>query len=145
MKLHCFICASLLYSDDEEHDQSLHVDYLKRHLEGIPCSSVALTVIQNGCRFPTFGVGIIRNPIVKSVAYNWLLCDAKCQEDYWLFLPEDCYVKPKGWHVLQSQMESRRDCFALSRDPKAIVCRQGVFGQVSKEIQTLSDMNFLGK
>ncbi len=145
MKLHVFVCASPLFPQDPEQDELLHGKYLRIHLEHLPSEDAVLTIVQNGCRFPTPRVGIVRNPIVKSVAYNWLLCDANCGTDYWLFLPEDCRVLPRGWKEIWRHIEKGKDCFALSRDPKAFVCRQGIFRQIPKEVRSLCDMNFLGK
>jgi len=145
MNLHVFICASLLHPQDLTRDEELHGNYLARHREAIPEEGMLTTVIQNGCRFAHSGFQLIRNPIVKSVAYNWLLCDANCERDYWLFLPEDCLVHPQGWEDIRRHMDKGADCFALSNDPKALVCRRGIFQGIPREIQTLSDMNFLGK
>lgn len=145
MNLHLFMCASLLHPRDLKRDKALHGKYVARHREAIPEKGVLKTVIQNGCGFPALGFHLLRNPIVKSVAYNWLLCDANCEGDYWLFLPEDCVVHPHGWEEIRRHMDKGADCFALSKDPKALVCRRGIFQGISREIQTVSDMNFLGK
>ena len=145
LRLHCFVCASPLFPDDWVKDQEIHLSYLKRNIDSIPQDEVILTVIQNGCKFPIQQVSCIRNPLVKNVAYNWLLCDTNCQGDYWLFLPEDCLVKPLGWEQIQRHMKKAKECFTLSKDPKAIIGKRGIFQNVSKEIQTLCDMNFLGK
>jgi len=144
MKLHCFVCASPLFPEDLVRDQNIHEQYLEKNFAAKQ-SGVLLTVIQNGCSFPTKAVSYIRNPITKSLAYNWLVCDANCEGDYWLFLPEDCQIKPKGWQEIQRHMEKGKACFALSKDPKALVGAQGIFRGISKELQALSDMNFLGK
>lgn len=145
MTLQCFVCASKLFPDDPQRDEQLHMQYVEAHKEGLPRDGVQLTVIQNGCEFPTPGVEYIRNPIVKNVAYNWLLCDWNCRADYWLFLPEDCRVTPHGWEVISAYTRKQRDCFALSRDPKALIGRKGIFRDLPKAILTLCDMNFLGK
>lgn len=145
LRLHCFICASPLFPDDWSKDQDLHVNYLKKNVESIPQDKVLLTVIQNGCDFDTQKVERIRNPLVKSVAYNWLLCDANCQGDYWLFLPEDCMIKPHGWEQIGKHVDRRKECFTLSKDPKSLIGKKGIFQNISKETQTLCDMNFLGK
>ncbi len=144
MKLHCFLCASPLFPDDRLRDQELHSQYYKKNREATP-DDVMLSVIQNGCTFPIQEGGCIRNPFVKSIAYNWLLCDANCQGDYWLFLPEDCLVKPEGWREIQRHMRKGKECFGLSKDPKGLVAKQGVFQSISKEVQVVCDMNFLGK
>jgi hypothetical protein len=114
-------------------------------METLPDHGVEVTVLQNGCEFPTLGLGLIRNPMPKNVAYNWLLCDANCKEEYWLFLPGDCRILPHGWIEIRKHMEKHKDCFALSKDPKAMVCRRGIFRELPQEIKTLCDMNFLGK
>lgn len=145
MRIHCFVCASLLYPDDQEHDQQLHAQYLRRHIESVPADRVRLTTLQNGCAFPAESAHLIRNPIVKNVAYNWLVCDANCAEGYWMFLPEDCLVSKRGWEEIVQHMEKKSDCFALSKDPKALIGKKGIFRSISKELQTLSDMNCLGK
>lgn len=145
MKLHCFVCASPLFPDDLVRDQKAHTHYLEKNVASAEAGGVELTVIQNGCSFSTKSVHRIQNPLVKSLAYNWLVCDANCQGDYWLFLPEDCYVKPKGWQEIHRHMEKGKACFALSRDPKALVGQRGIFQEVPKDILALCDMNFLGK
>jgi hypothetical protein len=145
MKLHCFVCASPLFPDNWERDEALHVRYLQAQVEGLSMDDVEVTVLQNGCEFPTGGLGFIRNPIPKNVAYNWLLCDANCKEEYWVFLPEDCRILPDGWIEIRKHMEKGKQCFALSKDPKAMVCRRGIFRELPQEIRTLCDMNFLGK
>lgn len=144
MKLHCFVCASPLFPDDMVRDQKIHEQYLNQAISA-QRHGVMFTVIQNGCSFPTNTIRSIRNPITKSLAYNWLICDANCEGDYWLFLPEDCYVTSKGWQEIQRHMEKGKACFALSKDPKGLVGIRGIFEGISKELQALSDMNFLGK
>ena len=145
MKLHCFVCASPLFPDDSARDQKVHLYYLEQNIASARESGVTLTVIQNGCSFPTKEVSRIQNPLVKSLAYNWLVCDTNCEGDYWLFLPEDCYVKPKGWQEIHRHMGKGKTCFALSRDPKGLVGQRGIFQGISKDLQALCDMNFLGK
>ncbi|MDT7041801.1 hypothetical protein [Candidatus Nitronereus thalassa] len=145
MKLHGFMCASPLFPDDRERDRNAHEYYLKHSQASAQEAGVELTVIQNGCSFSTKGLGYVRNPVIKSLAYNWLVCDANCQGDYWLFLPEDCVVKPKGWQEIRRHMEKGKACFSLSKDPKGFVGKRGLFQDISSEVQTLCDMNFLGK
>jgi hypothetical protein len=145
MKLHVFLCASPLYPEDRQRDESLHVDYLDHHVKHYPQDWTRLSVIQNGCSFPHRSIGFIRNPIPKNVSYNWLVCDANCEGDYWLFLPEDCLISSEGWPIIRKHMEKGKECFALSKDPKAIVCRKGIFHDLPEEVQTLCDMNALGK
>lgn len=145
MKLHCFVCASPLFPDDKSRDEALHLHYLRRILETVPAESVNVTVIQNGCECPTLGLDFIRNPIPKNIAYNWLICDANATGDYWLFLPEDCRILRDGWVEIEKHMKKKKECFTLSKDPKAIVCRRGIFEEIPQEIKTLCDMNFLGK
>jgi len=137
MKLHCFVCASPLYPADQQRDEGLHVRYLEAQLETYPADRENFTLVQNGCTYPTLGMGCVRNPIPKNVAYNWLLCDANCKEEYWLFLPEDCRILPRGWEEIRKHTEKRKECFTLSRDPKVIICRRGIFQRLPKEIQTL--------
>lgn len=139
------MCASPLFPSDRDRDEALHVNYLRSVLDTLPAEGVELTVIQNGCEFPTLGVDFIRNPILKNVAYNWLICDANCKMEYWVFLPEDCRILPNGWAEIRKHMEKGKECFTLSRDPKAIICRRGIFSELPTEIKTLCDMNFLGK
>lgn len=145
MKLHCFVCASPLFPDDKKRDDTLHVHYLRSVLETVPAEGVRVTVIQNGCDFPTLGVNFIRNPLLKNVAYNWLVCDANCEGEYWIFLPEDCRILADGWIEIRKHLQRGKDCFALSKDPKVIVCRRGIFRELPAKIKTLCDMNFLGK
>ena len=71
--------------------------------------------------------------------------DANCEGDYWLFLPEDCLVHPQGWEEIRRHMDKGADCFALSKDPKALPCHRGIFQGIPQEIHTLSDMKILGK
>ena len=145
MKLHVFVCASPLYSQNRQRDEALHVEYLEQQLVHYPAEWVRLSVLQNGCVFPHRQTGLLRNPFPKNVSYNWLLCDANCEEEYWLFLPEDCLVSQQGWDTIRLHMEKGKACFALSKDPKAIVCRRGIFWEISSDIQMLCDMNALGK
>ena len=42
-------------------------------------------------------------------------------------------------------MRKGKECFGLSKDPKGIVAKQGIFQNIPKEVQAASDMNFLGK
>lgn len=145
VKLHCFVCASSLFPDDVSKDQEFHVGYLNENVKSTPLGSVLLTVIQNGCFFPIEECDVIRNPMVKSLAYNWLLCDANCRGDYWLFLPEDCQVSSYGWEEIARHMNKGKNCFALSRDPKALVGKRGILQSIPERVKTLCDMNFLGK
>ena len=145
MKLHVFICASPLYPDDQQRDEALHVEYLEQHLAHSPGAWVRLSVLQNGCVFPHGQASRLCNPFPKSLAYNWLFCDVNCEEDYWLFLPEDCLVTEPGWAAIRLHMEKEKDCFALSKDPKAFVCRSGIFRAISSDLQLLCDINALGK
>ena len=145
MKLHVFICASPLYPHDQQRDEALHVEYLDQHLAHSLRAWVRLSVLQNGCVFPHRQTGRLRNPFPKSLAYNWLLCDVNCEEDYWLFLPEDCLIAEEGWVAIRLHMEQGKDCFSLSKDPKAFVCRSGIFGGISSDLQLLCDINALGK
>ena len=48
-----------------------------------------------------------------------------------------------GWKEIKERAD--RECFTLSRDPKAIICRKGIFRDLRREIKSLCDMNFLGK
>lgn len=148
MKLHVFICASPLYPQDKQRDEALHIKYLERLINQCPLDWVdwaQLTILQNGCVFPHQQVGVLRNPIPKNVSYNWLFCDANCEEDYWLFLPEDCVVSQQGWDAIRQHMEKGKECFSLSKDPKAFVCRRGIFQGLSVDLQIMCDMNALGK
>ncbi len=143
MRLHCFICASPFWPDDPVRDQALHVSYLTSQIQSVKDLDMDVTVILNGCEFPTAGLPWIRNPLPKNVSYNLLVCDANCRGDYWIFLPEDCLVSPVGWQAIRKRAD--RECFALSTDPKAFVCRKGIFQNLSRELYSLCDMNFLGK
>lgn len=145
MKLHGFICASQLYPNDKPKDEAIHVKYFTAAVQDYPRDWVRLTVIQNGCEFSTAGVGVIRHPFPKNLGYNWLLCDANCEADYWLFVPEDCLISPRGWEEIRKHMDKGKECFALSKDPKALIARRGIFRDVSPDIQALCDMNCLGK
>lgn len=145
MRLHCFLCASPLSTGGWEQDHELHLSFLRKNVNSLPKGDVILTIIQNGCVFHTEDIGYIRNPIAKNVAYNWLVCDANCQGDYWLFLPEDCYIKPYGWEQIKNHINKGKECFTLSQDPKSLVCRGGIFQNISEDLQALCDMNFLGK
>jgi len=86
---------------------------------------------------------VIRNPTPKSLAYNYLLCDANCDGDYWVFLPEDCRITPEGWEAVRKR--NGRACFSMAKDPKCLVCRKGIFDGLSTEIRAACDLNFLGK
>ena len=145
MKLHVFICASPLYPHDQQRDEALHVWYLDQHLAHFPESWVRFSVLQNGCVFPYRQINRFCNPFPKSLAYNWLFCDANCEGDYWLFLPEDCRIAEQGWAAIRLYMEQGKDCFALSRDPKAFVCRPGIFRTISSDLHMVCDINVLGK
>lgn len=145
MRLHWFICASPFYRDDPDRDETLHLSYLHEQMKSFPQDWVHLTVIQNGCRFPVLQHDFVRNPIPKNIAYNWLLCDANCRDDYWLFLPEDCRISTLGWKEIKRHMDKNKACFALSKDPKAIIGRCGIFRNVPDDVLSLCDMNFLGK
>jgi hypothetical protein len=145
MTLHVFLCASPLYPQDRQRDEALHVEYLDRQIESCTLDWVRITIIQNGCRFPHRSIGVLRNPIAKNVSYNWLVCDVNCEGEYWLFLPEDCRISRDGWEAIGEHMQKGKDCFALSKDPKAIVCRRGIFRSLPEEVQILCDMNALGK
>ena len=90
MRLHCFICATVAFPDDLEADLKHHGYFLHAQVAAFQKTGVPLTLIQNGCEFPSLGFPVLRNPVPKSLAYNYLLCDANCAGDYWVFLPEDC-------------------------------------------------------
>lgn len=145
MTLHVFLCASPLYPQDTRRDEALHVEYLDRQIESCSLDWIRMTIVQNGCIFPHRDIGVVRNPIAKNVSYNWLVCDANCEADYWLFLPEDCRISPDGWVAIRDHMQKGKDCFALSKDPKALVCKRGIFRGLAEEVQILCDMNALGK
>ncbi len=139
MKLHCFVCASPLYPDDLMRDERLHSYYAQAQVVSIQGQDIELTFIQNGCGFQTSGFSFIRNPFPKSLAYNWLLCDYNCRGDYWIFIPEDCVVSPRGWKEIQKR-EGRR-CFSLSKDPKVVVSEVGIFRHLLPEIQALCELD----
>jgi len=143
MKLHCFICATVVFPDDPEADLKHHGYYLHAQVAAFQKTGVQLTLIQNGCEFPSLGIPVIRNPIPKSLAYNYLLCDANCAGDYWVFLPEDCRITPEGWEAIRKR--NGRACFSMAKDPKCLVCRKGIFDGLSPEIRAACDLNFLGK
>ena len=42
-------------------------------------------------------------------------------------------------------MNKGKNCFALSRDPKALVGKRGIFQSIPESVKALCDMNFLGK
>jgi hypothetical protein len=143
MKLHCFICATVVFPDDLDSDLKHHGYYLHAQVAAFQKTGVQLTLIQNGCEFPSLGIPVIRNPIPKSLAYNYLLGDANCAGDYWVFLPEDCRITPEGWEAIRKR--SGRACFSMAKDPKCLVCRKGIFDGLSPEIRAACDLNFLGK
>lgn len=142
-KLHCFICATVVYPNDPEADRKYHSYYLRAQFEAFENTGIQLTLIQNGCEFPSLGIPALRNPIPKSLAYNYLVCDANCTGNYWVFLPEDCRVTPKGWEAIR--LREGCACFSLAKDPKCLVCRRGVFGGLAEDIRAACDLNFLGK
>lgn len=144
MTLDAFLCASPLLPNDTTGDVSLHVEYLAAQAGTYP-DWARLTVIQNGCGFPTNGVRYIRHPFPKNIAYNWLVCDANCDADYWLFLPEDCRISAHGWAEIEKHMAKGKPCFGLAKDPKALVGRRGIFEGLSADLQAVCDMNLLGK
>ena len=143
--LHCFLCTSPLYPEDPNQDSRLHQYYLNAQIGSQIPDWVTFSVIQNGCTFQTGKFHFIRNPFPKNIAYNWLLCDVNCQEDYWLFLPEDCLISAHGWKEIQKQIKNNIPCFGLSKDPKALVGFRGTFSNLSKDLEVLCDMNCLGK
>ena len=143
MKLHCFICATITFPDDPVAEQQYHGGYLHAQVTAFQRAGVQLTLIQNGCEFPSLGIPVIRNPIAKNVAYNWLLCDVNCAGDYWVFLPEDCRITPAGWEAIRKS--DGRACFTLAKDPKALICRKGIFEGLPPEVRTACDLNFMGK
>jgi hypothetical protein len=143
VKLHCFICASLTFPNDAVADQKYHAYFLHAQVTAFQNTGIQLTLIQNGCEFPALGLPVIRNPIAKNVAYNWLLCDANCAGDYWVFLPEDCRITPAGWEAVRKR--DGRACFTLAKDPKALVCQKGIFDDLAREVRSASDLNFMGK
>lgn len=143
MNLHCFICATITYPDDAVAEQKHHGYFLHAQVTAFQRSGVPLTLIQNGCEFPSLGIPVIRNPLPKSLAYNYLLCDANCAGDYWVFLPEDCRITPEGWEAIKKR--NGRECFSLAKDPKCFVCRKGIFDGLGPEARAACDLNFLGK
>jgi glycosyltransferase involved in cell wall biosynthesis len=143
MKLHCFSCATVVYPNDPEADCAYHSYYLKAQVAAFEHTGVQQTLIQNGCEFPSLGIPVLRNPIPKSLAYNYLVCDTNCAGDYWVFLPEDCRITPKGWEAIR--LRTGYPCFSLAKDPKCLVCRKGVFAKLAAEIRLACDLNFLGK
>jgi hypothetical protein len=143
MKLHCFLCATITFPDDPVAEQKHHSYYLHAQVDAFQRTGVQLTLIQNGCEFPSLGIPVIRTPIAKNVAYNWLLCDTNCAGDYWIFLPEDCRVTPAGWEAIRKR--DGRACFTLAKDPKALICRKGIFEELPGEVRTACDLNFMGK
>ncbi|RMH37850.1 MAG: hypothetical protein D6690_01800 [Nitrospirae bacterium] len=145
MTIQCFICATCLDPVDSRRDAQFHEFYLAEHKKLAQKEDLGLVILQNGCLFATSGLPVLRNPLVKSVAYNWLLCDSNCTADYWVFLPEDCRITARGWATIRRHIKKNKICFALSRDPKVLICRTGIFSQVSEELKILCDMNFLGK
>ena len=143
MKLHCFVCATVIFPDDPEADRKHHAYFLHAQVAAFQKTGVPVTLVLNGCEFPSLGFPVIRNPVPKSLAYNYLLCDANCAGDYWVFLPEDCRITPEGWEAIRKR--SGRACFALAKDPKCLVCRKGIFDELAPEARAASDLNFLGK
>ena len=143
MKLHCFICATVVFPDDLEADLTHHAYYLHAQVAAFQKTGVPITLIQNGCEFPSLGLPVLRNPVPKSLAYNYLLCDANCAGDYWVFLPEDCRITAEGWEAIRKR--NGRACFAPAKDPKCLVCRKGIFDSLPAEIRAACDLNFLGK
>lgn len=104
MKPHCFICSTVVFPNDPDADLKHHSYFLHAQVAALQKTPVQLTLIQNGCEFPSLGIPVIRNPIPKSVAYNYLLCDANCAGDYWIFLPEDSRITEEGWEPSASGM-----------------------------------------
>ena len=143
MKLHCFICATITFPDDPVAEQKHHGYYLHAQVAAFQRAGVQLTLIQNGCEFPSLGIQVIRSPIPKSLAYNYLLCDANCVGDYWVFLPEDCRITPDGWEAIRKR--DGRTCFTLAKDPKALICLKGIFDNLAAEARAACDLNFPGK
>ena len=143
MRLHCFICATVAFPEDLEADLKHHGYFLHAQVAAFQKTGVPLTLIQNGCEFPSLGFPVLRNPVPKSLAYNYLLCDANCAGDYWVFLPEDCRITQDGWEAIRKR--NGRACFSMAKDPKCLVCRKGVFDGLSQEIRAACDLNFLGK
>ena len=143
MKPHCFICATLTFPDDPTAEQKYHAFFLHAQISAFQNTGVQITLIQNGTDYPSLGVPVIRNPILKSLAYNYLLCDANCTGDYWIFLPEDCRITPQGWEAVHRR--AGRECFSMAKDPKCLVCRKGIFDDLPGEARRAVDLNFLGK
>ena len=143
MKLHCFICATVVFPNDPDAELQHHNYFLHAQVAALQKTGVQLTLIQNGCEFPSLGIPVIRNPIPKSVGYNYLLCDANCAGDYWVFLPEDCRITPNGWAAIRKR--EGRACFSMAKDPKCFVCRKGIFDSLGPEARAAADLNFLGK
>jgi hypothetical protein len=143
MRLHCFICATVVFPEDLVADLKHHSYFLHAQVAALQKTGVQLTLIQNGCDYPTLGIPVIRNPIAKNVAYNWLLCDANCTGDYWVFLPEDCRITAAGWEATRKR--NGRACFTLAKDPKALICRKGIFDRLAPEVRSACDLNFMGK
>jgi len=143
MRLHCFICATVVFPEDLVADLKHHSYFLHAQVAALQKTGVQLTLIQNGCDYPTLGITVIRNPIAKNVAYNWLLCDANCASDYWVFLPEDCRITAAGWEAIRKR--NGRACFTLAKDPKALICRKGIFDGLAPEVRSACDLNFMGK
>ncbi len=143
MNLHCFICATVVYPNDHAVDLKLHAYYLHAQVAAFQKTGVSLTLIQNGCEFPSLRIPVLRTPIPKSLAYNYLLCDANCAGDYWVFLPEDCRITAQGWEAIRKR--DGRACFSMAKDPKCLVCRKGIFDGLAPEARAACDLNFLGK
>jgi len=143
MRLHCFICATVSYPNDPEADRKYHSHYLQAQVAAFEKTEVQLTVIQNGCEFPSLGIPVLRNPIPKSLSYNYLVSDANCVGNYWVFLPEDCRITPKGLEAIR--LRDGHACFSLAKDPKCLVCRKGIFDGLAAEVRAACDLNFLGK
>jgi hypothetical protein len=143
MKPHCFICATVVFPDDIEADLKHHAYYLHAQVAAFQKIGVPITLIQNGCEFPSLGFPVLRNPVPKSLAYNYLLCDANCAGDYWVFLPEDCRITPEGWEAIRKR--DGRSCFSMAKDPKCLVCQKGIFDGLAPEARAACDLNFLGK
>jgi hypothetical protein len=143
MKLHCFICATVVFPDDPIADLKHHSYFLHAQVAALQKTPVQLTLIQNGCEFPSLGIPVIRNPIPKSVTYNYLLCDANCAGDYWIFLPEDSRITDDGWEAIRKR--DGRNCFSMAKDPKCCVFRKGIFDDLPPHVRAAADLNFLGK
>jgi len=63
----CFICATVVFPDDLVADLKHHGYYLHAQVAAFREAGVQLTLIQNGCEFPSLGIPVIRNPIPKSL------------------------------------------------------------------------------